>query len=112
MLTPWLCRGVNHVAMWSRSRRVTLLATASSASAHRDDRTRAGYRWWIGPPSVGPERGDGMDPAGAAGRQVGGEKGRGAEDERRPEERQRVDRVDLEQQPAQQARRGAGDGQP
>ena len=47
--------------------------------------------------SVGPERGDRMDAAGAAGRQVGGEGGRGAEDERHADERQRVERADLEQ---------------
>lgn len=53
-----------------------------------------------------------MDAAGAAGRQLGGERRRGGEDERDLDERQRVERVDLEQQAAQQACRSAGDYQP
>ena len=54
--------------------------------------------------SVGPERHDGTDPAGAAARQPGWEEGRSAEDQRHADERQRVERVDIEQQPAQISR--------
>ena len=49
-----------------------------------------------------------MDPAGAAGRQVGRGEGRGAENQRHAEERQRVECVDLEQQPTRQAGRDDG----
>ena len=62
-------------------------------------------------PSVGPQRHNGTDPAGAAGRQPGCEEGRD-QDQRHAGERQRVERVDLEQQPAQQAGRNDGERQP
>ena len=45
--------------------------------------------------SVGPERRDGMDPAGGAGQQVGSEEGGGAEEEGL-EERHRAQHVDIE----------------
>ena len=61
---------------------------------------------------VGPQRHDGTDPAGAAGGQAGCEEGRGAENQRHAGERQRVERVQLEQQPAQQAGRDDGERQP
>ncbi len=58
--------------------------------------------WRSGRPlSVGPEHRDETDSSGAADRQVGREERRGAEHERHAEERQRVECVDLEQQPAQ-----------
>ena len=58
---------------------------------------------WNRPHPVGPQRHDGADPAGAAGRQPGCDEGRGTEDQWHADERQRVERVDLERQPAQQA---------
>ena len=59
--------------------------------------------WRSGRPlSVGPEHRDETDSSGPAGRQVGREQRRGAEHERHAEERQRVECVDLEQQPAQE----------
>ena len=51
-------------------------------------------------------------PASAAGRQVRGQQGRGAEHERHPDGHQRVQHLDLEQEAAEQARRGDGKREP
>ena len=86
----------------SRARRAAHPADLSASGAPRPSKHHCFEHGSLSvvarPPTVGPESGGRMDPAGAAGRQVC----RDAEKQRHAEERQRVEPVDLELQLAQQ----------